>query len=167
MGKGDLTSNLYYVRRIVIAAEIIAVVLLLLYVLVPRSFHKYIDDCESVTLILQKDHIDDNGNVSIQHIKTVEISSEDEEYNTVMQTLEKYTYHATIRTLLVSINLDDPGIEGNISGYWLQIHLYDKNGNCIFIVTGENKEIQIEDQVFEMSNGRSRDFQAEMSGIIE
>ena len=74
---------------------------------------------------------------------TIEIPAESPELDEIMDLLDQYSYHYSLRTI-PSLLDNGPSLEGNQAGFWLNIYLYSEPnymGSCFSIISGGTKEI--------------------------
>lgn len=93
---------------------------------------------------------------------TIEIPAESPELDEIIDLLDQYSYHYSLRTI-PSLLDNGPSMEGNDAGFWLNIYLYSEPnymGECFSITSGGTREIIWGDAVWGIGYwGNSRNLQ--------
>lgn len=129
-------------RKKRLIGSIIAILILstCAFFLWPRSFANVSPEVKSISVVL----------VEESDATTYVYNAQDSEFSAIMDTLDRYSYHMSLRTIS-SYFKNGASMEGNKAGYWLNIYLYtepNRYGECYGITSGGTGEIVVDDAVY-------------------
>lgn len=133
-------------KRIFSAVLVLILISTLLTFLWPRSFLGSIDaEVKSVSVVVIENNLEHDHEAHTFHVG-------DPEFHEIMEVLERYPYHISMRTISSRIKKTNH-IEGNSARYWLDIYLYtepDRYGDCYSIISGGTGELIFDRGVYRM-----------------
>lgn len=130
----------------------------------PRSLTDTRQQIQSVRIVIIESS-------DLHNRMTIEIPGESSELSEIIQLLDQYSCHCSLRTIPSLLN-SGPSMEGNQAGFWLNIYLYSEPnymGKCFSIMSGGTKEIIWGDAVWRIGywgNGKNLEMMNDFYNLL-
>lgn len=152
-GERTLTTK----KKIIIGITIVLLLVLSCAFLYPLSFKNVISNTDDLYVVYTETGVTDG--MAQQESTEYQFASDSEEIQQILQILQKYSYHRSLRSMSGNSSLD-----GNKAGYWLKLYSNDNN-----IICGGTNEIIVNDHVYHigyLGNQKALSLMEEIRSVI-